>query len=147
EQARWGKACGIAETLVQKNGQLVRLAPGPACIIGEVPSGRLILDGDMIVPADGGGINERRRLSQTGHVVVAVRGNEADVVQRGLPIDPDDADAFTAEAIEGAETAAAAPASSPEKRREAIRLAVRRVATDWTGKKPLVDVLLFEREG
>lgn len=143
EQARWGKACGIPETLVQKNGQLVRLAPGPAAIIGEVQSGRLILDGDMIVPAEGGGIAERRRLSQTGYVVVAVHGNEADVVQRGLPVDADDADAFIAEAIAGAEAAAKSGVSG-EKRREAIRLAVRRIATDWTGKKPLVDVLLFE---
>lgn len=145
EQARWGRECGIAETLVQKNGQLVRLAPGPATIIDEVQSGRLILDGDMIVPADGGGISERRRISQTGYVVVAVHDGVADVVQRGLPVDPDDADSFVADAIGKAETAAALRGISPEKRREAIRLAVRRVATEWTGKKPLVDVLLFDR--
>ena len=30
-----------------------------------------------------------------------------------------------------------------EKLREAIRLAVRRVATQWTGKKPMVDVLIL----
>jgi ribonuclease J len=29
----------------------------------------------------------------------------------------------------------------PDKRREAIRLAARRVATRWTGKKPVVDVM------
>ena len=28
--------------------------------------------------------------------------------------------------------------------REAIRLAVRKVATRWTGKKPIVDVLILE---
>jgi ribonuclease J len=28
--------------------------------------------------------------------------------------------------------------------REAIRLAVRHVATRWTGKKPIVDVLIIE---
>ncbi len=28
--------------------------------------------------------------------------------------------------------------------REAIRLGVRRIATDWTGKKPVVDVMLVD---
>ena len=145
EQARFGRECGIPNALVQKNGQLVRLAPGEPAIIETVRSGRLILDGDMIVAADGGVINERRRLSQTGHVVVAVHDSEADVVARGLPIEPADMDKFVEEASTAAAKAAAERASSEDKRREAIRLAVRRAATDWTGKKPLVDVLLFDR--
>jgi len=31
-----------------------------------------------------------------------------------------------------------------EKMREAVRLAVRRCATLWTGKKPLVEVMLLQ---
>jgi ribonuclease J len=31
-----------------------------------------------------------------------------------------------------------------EKIREAVRLAVRRTATEWTGKKPIVDVMLLQ---
>lgn len=145
EQARLGSVLGIPNTLVQHNGQLVRLAPGEASVIGEVQAGRLVLDGDMIVRADGGVINERRRLSSTGHVVVAVKDGEADVAQRGLPIEPDDQARFVQEAIAAAEAAGRMPSNSPDKRREAIRLAVRRCATEWTGKKPLVDVLLFDR--
>src|SRR3546814_15489682 len=34
--------------------------------------GRLVLDGDVILPADGGTINERRKLALNGHVSVAV---------------------------------------------------------------------------
>jgi ribonuclease J len=30
-----------------------------------------------------------------------------------------------------------------EKLRESVRLAVRREATDWTGKKPIVDVMIL----
>ena len=42
-----------------------------------------------------------------------------------------------------AAAANAANTRGPEdKVREAIRLAVRRCATEWTGKKPVVDVLL-----
>jgi ribonuclease J len=143
EQARFAKNCGIPETVVQKNGQLVRLAPGEPAIIDHVRSGRLILDGDMITPADGSAINERRRLAQTGHVVVALCKGEADVVARGLPIEAEDMDEFIAEASSAAEEAARSMPKPADKHREAIRLAVRRCATDWTGKKPLVDVLLF----
>jgi ribonuclease J len=31
-----------------------------------------------------------------------------------------------------------------DKLRETVRLAVRRVAVSWTGKKPIVDVLIVE---
>jgi ribonuclease J len=139
-----GREQGIPHTVVQKNGQLVRLAPGEATVISEVQSGRLILDGDMIVSADGGVINERRRLSQTGHVVVAVSGRHARINARGLPIEPDDMDRFVNETTAAAESAASSREANVDRRREAIRLAVRRCATDWTGKKPLVDVLLFD---
>ncbi len=145
EQARFGRECGVPKALVQHNGQLVRLAPGEPKILSEVQSGRLILDGDMIVAAEGGSINERRRLSLSGHVVVAVHGKDADVVARGLPIEDGDIARFTAEASAAAAKAAGERHADADKRREAIRLAVRRSATDWTGKKPLVDVLLFDR--
>jgi ribonuclease J len=143
EQARFAKSCGVPEAVVQKNGQLVRLAPGEPAIIDHVRAGRLILDGDMITAADGSAINERRRLAQTGHVVVALRKGAADVVARGLPIEAEDMDEFVSEASAAAESAARSTPKPADKHREAIRLAVRRCATDWTGKKPLVDVLLF----
>lgn len=144
EQARFGLEQGIPHAVVQKNGQVVRLAPGDATVIGEVPVGRLILDGDMITRANGAALSDRRRLSLSGHVVVAVHGRDADVVQRGLPVEDEDLAKFVSEASAAASKAAGGRESSEDKRREAIRLAVRRVATDWTGKKPLVDVLMFD---
>ena len=53
EQARFGRACGIPKTVAQENGDLVRLAPGKPGKIDEVRAGRLVLDGDIITPADG----------------------------------------------------------------------------------------------
>ena len=58
----------------------------------------------------------------------------------GVPIE-EDRDDFVADAVDSAERAFSA--GTPEdKLREAVRLAVRRCATAWTGKKPLVDVTL-----
>ena len=42
EQARFALERGVPDTLVQENGDLVRLAPGPARIVERVRSGRLI---------------------------------------------------------------------------------------------------------
>jgi ribonuclease J len=154
EQARLGLAHGIPHAVVQKNGDLVRLAPGDPGVIGQEAAGRLVLDGDVILPADGGTINERRRLAANGHlsVAVALRGDgrlagEPDVRAQGVPVE-DERDAFLAEAVVAAREAVTKGrrGAAPDALREAIRLAVRRVATAWTGKKPVVDVAILRVE-
>ncbi|KGB57176.1 Beta-lactamase-like protein [Sphingopyxis sp. LC81] len=146
EQARFALEKGVPDALVQENGDLVKLAPGTAKIVERVRAGRLILDGDVILPADGETINERRKLSLNGHITVAAifsekRFVESAISYRGVPVE-DEREAFIDEMREAAEQAATGPARDEEKLREAIRLGVRRVATDWTGKKPVVDVML-----
>jgi ribonuclease J len=61
----------------------------------------------------------------------------------GVPIE-EDREQFIDEAVEAAAGAARKGAKDAEKLREAIRLAVRRIATEWTGKKPVVNVSLME---
>ena len=148
EQARFALAHGIPEAVVQKNGEVIRLAPGEPEKIDEVRVGRLVLDGDVILPADGPTMNERRRISYTGliAVMVATRKNgelAADPVVRpfGIPVE-EDRDDFIADATESARRAFDSKAAE-EKMREAVRLAVRRCATAWTGKKPLVEVTVL----
>jgi ribonuclease J len=148
EQARLGITSGIRHAVVQSNGDVLRLAPGTPTIIGQQDTGRLVLDGDVILPADGATINERRKLGLHGQISVAVaidrKGKligEPTLRTQGVPVEEDKA-AFLAEAAD--EAAAAVPKGSQEEDavRERIRLAVRRTATRWTGKKPIVDVLL-----
>ena len=148
EQARFALEQGVPDALVQENGDLVRLAPGPAHILERVRSGRLILDGDVILPADGETINERRKLSFYGQISVAVvlsRGKFADsaIQYRGVPVE-DEREVFLDEMNAAAEKAAKSPARDRDALKEAIRLGVRRIATDWTGKKPIVDVLILD---
>ena len=148
EQARLGITSGIRHAVVQSNGDLLRLAPGAPEIIGKQDVGRLVLDGDVILPADGATINERRKLGLHGQISVAVAIDRkgkliGDPVLRtqGVPVEEDKA-AFLAEAAD--EVTAVIPKGSQEEEalRERVRLAVRRTATRWTGKKPIVDVLL-----
>jgi ribonuclease J len=149
EHARLALAHGVPKAMVQINGDLVRLAPGEPTKIDDVRVGRLVLDGDVILPADGTTINERRRVSVNGLITVALAVNGSgrlagapQVRPFGLPVEVD-RDDFLADATDAA-TRAFDPAADEDRAREAVRLAVRRCATLWTGKKPLVDVTLVK---
>jgi ribonuclease J len=149
EHARLALAHGVPKAVVQKDGDLVRLAPGDPKKLDEVRVGRLVLDGDVILPADGSTVNERRRISIGGLVTVtlpvgpraALAGSPL-VRAFGVPVE-EDRDDFIADATDAA-TRAYDESGEQERVREAVRLAVRRCATLWTGKKPLVEVALLQ---
>ena len=149
EQARFGLSLGTPRALVQTDGDIVRLAPGEPTKIGHAHVGRLVLDGDVILPADGVTINERRKLGINGQMSVAVatqNGKLAGTPQvriQGVPVEEERLP-FIAEAEEAAAEAVRTGPRDRERLREDVRLAVRRVATRWTGKKPVVDVLIVE---
>jgi ribonuclease J len=148
EHARFARSRGVPHGIVQTNGDLVRLAPDGPSKIGEERVGRLILDGDVILNADGSTMNERRKIAYAGIISVALaldgRGRplaQAEIGMQGIPVE-EDREAFLEEACAAAAEAARKSHADEDKLREAVRLAVRRCATDWTGKKPVVDVLI-----
>jgi ribonuclease J len=150
EHARFARAQGIAQTIVQSNGDVVRLAPDGPKIIGKEATGRLVLDGDMMVPAQGETLTQRRKLSEMGiiHVALAVSSNgmkgSASVCAYGVPLE-EDMGAFTQEAqAKLLDIARKGHANDLPKLAEKIRLAVRRLAQEFCGKKPLVHVHLVE---
>jgi len=149
EHARFAASLGVPRQLVQKNGDLVRLAPEGPAIIGHERAGRLVLDGDVILPADGATLNDRRKLAANGLVSVAVAIDKAgrakgrpQIGVQGVPVEEDRAD-FIEDAAEAVLDALEGAPKDDAKLRETLRLAVRRRATAWTGKKPVVDVLLL----
>jgi ribonuclease J len=138
---------GIGETLMAENGDLIRLCPGPAQIVDEVPAGRLHVDGKLIVPAVEGPAKFRRKLSFVGIVVASLvidRKQELftdiGLVADGLPPGLDEKlKSVAEEAFE----------SMPRPRRqnddtviETVRTAIRRAADAEWGKKPICRVLL-----
>ena len=147
EHVRFASENGVPRGVVQQNGDLVRLAPDGPKVLGKERVGQLILDGDVILPADGTTMNQRRRIAASGVISVAIaigrdnalRGTP-DIALEGVPVE-EDRESFVAEARD-AVIAAAGKGGDEAKLREAVRLAVRRCATDWTGKKPVIDVLL-----
>jgi ribonuclease J len=146
EQARVGKASGIPKQVVQANGDLVRLAPGEPGVIAQVRAGRLVLDGDIIAPANGDAITMRRRIAGDGVVVVVLAKGAPPLIEAiGLPLD-EDMPEFLAEAqsdiLVAIRQLKGAAARDPAAVHEAARLAARRAAQRWSGKRPQVRVLM-----
>lgn len=152
EHAAFAKSLQVSEAVTPRNGDMIKLAPGPARIIDNVPNGRLYLDGNRLVPAESEGIKDRRALASWGYVNVAIAIDESgDVVDgplltaRGLSErDGSSADESLIDIDEAAEVAI-----SQMKRRKRLdddeveRLLVRTVkkACERTfGRKPIVDV-------
>jgi ribonuclease J len=148
EHRRFALEEGIPRSIAQENGDLIRLAPDGPRKIGNERVGRLILDGDVMLTADGTTMNQRRRIASNGVISVAVAldsGNRLrgapQMALEGIPVE-EDRDNFLSDACAAAAAAARKDSASEDKLRENIRLAVRRCATEWTGKKPVIDVLI-----
>ena len=146
--AALGRSAGIKQTVVCGNGDVVRLAPGRAEVVDELPQGQLYRDGRVLVSAEHRTVADRRRLSIGGVVSVALavdtRGDVASepvVETLGLPQTSPDGRSFDEIAFEAAaevlESLPRARRRDPEEIAEAVRRAVRgSVAAHW-GKKPL----------
>ena len=149
EHARFAKSLGVPKSIVQVNGDIVRLSPDGPRKIGHAPVAELALDGDVILPVGGSTMNERRRLMVNGQisVAVAVQGGrlrgEPQIRVQGVPVE-EDREPFLADARDAARDAVNGGSRDIEKLRENVRLAVRKTATRWTGKKPVVDVLVVD---
>jgi ribonuclease J len=72
EHCNLAKDMQVAQALAPRNGDLVRLAPGRAEIIDEVPASRLFLDGGMLTPENGEALRERRHAASNGVIHVSI---------------------------------------------------------------------------
>ena len=151
EHARLARRLGVPEVIVCQDGDLIRLAPGRAGIVDEVPAARLYKDGRLVVEAEGRTVPDRRRLGFAGIVTVALALTEQgdladapDVELTGIP----ELNAQGESMAEIAYNAAKATFESlPRARRrdpdgvaESVRRAVRAaIAAHW-GKKPMCHV-------
>lgn len=153
--AAFAKARGVAHVVGARNGDLVRLGPGTPSVIGKVPSGRLLKDGETLISEDDGAVRERAKLGFAGVVSVALaidkRGDlvgDPDVLISGLPKrgqGGEDMGDVVDEAI--FRTFDHLPR---QKRRDfdaastALERAVRASVNSVWGKKPQVHVLIIE---
>jgi ribonuclease J len=72
EHAAFARDLQVPQQVTPRNGDMVRLAPGRAEIIDEVPAGRLYVDGGMVTVENGDALRERRHVASNGVVAVSV---------------------------------------------------------------------------
>jgi ribonuclease J len=151
--ARLAEKLGVEQVVRARNGAMVRLLPGPAAIIDEVPVGRLYRDGLILTRADDGHVRERRKLSFAGSVAVSLvlseKGAllaEPEVALTGLPQADTQGVPF---ATIARDAVIGTIESIPKPRRkdqallsEAVRRSVRAAVNQAWGKKPVCSVLL-----
>jgi len=148
EHARLARSLQVLQAIVPENGQLIRLAPGRASVIDEVPSGRVHMDGRVMIEEGAGLSRNRRALAYAGMIAITLvldgKGRiatEPSVIIEGIP-EPVHA------AIRGA-------LDEPIKRhnpkrsdvsdlKESVRRAARRAAESAWGKKPVTRVEVVE---
>ncbi|MBM6582124.1 ribonuclease J [Microvirga sp. BT689] len=155
EHAKFARQQGVKEVIRAKNGSLVRLAPGPAEIVDNIPAGRLYKDGNIVIGAGERALPERRKLAFAGIVTVAIaiddRGElvgDPVIDAMGLPDknrqgrDLTDIIADTvADLLDGLPKA---KRRDPEAVENAVHRAVRAAVNQEWGKKPACHVLVIE---
>lgn len=143
EHARFARELQVPKAVVAINGQMIRLSPGEPEIIDEAPSGRLHLDGRMLVHEGDGYARGRRSLSFAGFASITLVLSR----RRRLAADP----VFCMEGIPpevGEAMRNAVSRSLGDRLRddveENVRIVARRAASEIWGKKPVVRVKLVE---
>ena len=151
--ARLAEKLGVKTVVRARNGAMVRLLPGPAKIIDDVPAGRLYRDGMVITRADHGQVRERRKLSFVGSVAVSVvlstKGvllAEPEIALTGLPLADREGTPF-AEIARDAVIGTIDSIPRPKRKdralvSDAVRRSVRAAVNQAWGKKPMCSVLL-----
>lgn len=152
-QAELARSYSVKSVVSARNGELVRLRPEPAEVIDEVPSGRIYLDGRLLVPAGDGPVEDRRRLSFAGAVAVSVvlssKGDlvaDPQVTAIGIPGTAENGEPFS-DLMIGAAFGAIEGIPRPRRKdsalvAEAVRRAVRAEVNAYWGKKPPCSVMV-----
>ena len=150
EHAKFARSLQIPEAHVLENGSMLRLAPGTPEVVDHVESGRLYLDGDMLIRADGEIARGRRKLARAGSITVAlvVRPTGAlaarpRFVMNGV-VDGADDGGFLEVLTTGVEATIDRLPTLNRRRdqdlEEAVRRSVRSAMKSVTGTRPLIDV-------
>ncbi|MBL8771945.1 MAG: ribonuclease J [Phenylobacterium sp.] len=155
EHAAFAADLQIPQQVTPRNGDMVRLAPGRAEVIDEVPSGRLYVDAGVLTPENGEALRERRHASFNGVVAVAVvldgRNRLAAAPQIravGLPtVDDEDLAEVLEELVQEAEGAIKRLKGEEREYDDSVETAISRAVKKasqriW-GRRPVVETILL----
>src|SRR5262249_10455821 len=142
------ESCQVQQAVLALNGDMVRLGPLPAAVIGQVPTGRLALDGARLISLDSETWKNRRRITYNGAAVATVVLDRNGMLLAAPRVTLQGVGEPDAEEIGelGADVGRAVEGLTARERRddaavsEAARIAVRRRLKARSGKRPVTDV-------
>ncbi len=152
EHARIGAAKGIVSEVVV-NGMMMDLTGARPAVAGHIETGRVYLDGSVLIGAMDGVVRDRIRMALNGHVLATIIIDEedrplgdpwieimgvAETSGRGAPL----VDLLEADLNEFLDRADDRTIADDEKLDEGIRRVVRQTAQEAVGKKPEVTVVI-----
>jgi ribonuclease J len=155
EHAAFARDLQVPQQVTPRNGDMVRLAPGRAEIIDEVPSGRLVVDGGVLTPENGDALRERRHAAFNGMLAVSVvldgRGKIASGPQvraLGLPTEDEDhldevLDQLADEAEGAIQRLKGADKELDDSIETAISRAVKKASQRIWGRRPVVETTVL----
>jgi len=155
EHAAFAADLQVPQQVTPRNGDMVRLAPGRAEVIDEVPSGRLYVDAGMVVPEHGDALRERRHAAFNGIIAVSIvldgRGKIASGPQvraLGLPTEGEDhlddvLDELADEAEAALKRLKGADMELDESIETAISRAVKKASQRIWGRRPVVETTVL----
>ncbi len=72
EHAAFAQAQGVPNVVRARNGDIVALAPGQPAIVGQVQTGRLLKDGDVLTAPGDEALRVRQKLAASGIITIAL---------------------------------------------------------------------------
>ncbi len=154
EHLAFAREHDVPQAIAPRNGEVIRLAPGQAMIVGEVPSGRLFLDGNVLTPENSEPLRERRHAAANGVLMVAVTldkknklAADAEVRAIGLPADIGDSmadllDDLAEDAEDAVEDLSADDRGDDVAVRKAVGRALKRASQRIWSRRPVVETLV-----
>jgi ribonuclease J len=153
QHVAFAKSRGVEHALSARDGDMVRLLPGPPAIIDRLPHGRLLKDGDVVLSEDDGTVRERGKLAFAGVVSIALAvdkkgdlSGDPDVVFAGVPkkgkFGEDMGEVIDEALFATFDGLPRARRRDPDTVSNAIERSVRGAIYSVWGKKPIVHVMV-----
>jgi len=144
EHARLARSLQVPQAVVVQNGDMLRLAPGRAMVIDEVPAGRVYMDGRVMTEADEGLTRHRRAMAFAGFIGITLAldgksriAGEPSFFFEGVP---EEVQEPVRDAVAATVKRHNPKRADDEDLKEQVRRAGRRAANDAWGKKPVTRV-------
>lgn len=150
EHAKLADECGISQTVIPKDGDVISFGADKAEVIGSVQSGLMAMDGRKIIPVNADVLKKRRRMLEDGTVVATVVLDKKNAVVGSVQISATgliDAQSPEMSVLdEGIKTALSSltPARLKDDGSvaDAVKAAIRKTVMENHGRRPMVDVHL-----